>query len=94
MYELDNDQDEFVNLADRPELAAVQQRLLDELDRWRRATNDPLLDGDKLAMLAAEDRERVELMRREGRTNAPPWRYPSYLYGADESDGHRLPPRR
>lgn len=84
LYDLQNDPDEFVNLAGRPELAAVQQRLLDALDRWRRATNDPLLDGYKLAMLAAEDWERVMRMRREGRTNAPPWRYPSYLYGADE----------
>jgi N-sulfoglucosamine sulfohydrolase len=82
LYDLHADPDELVNVADRPELAAVRERLFNELTRWRRETNDPLLDAAKLAKIAQEDRERAEYLRQHGREGAPPWRYPVYLYDA------------
>jgi hypothetical protein len=66
-------------------MAAVRERLTAELLRWRRETNDPLLDAGKLGRLVDEDRARVALLKRDGPKNAPPWRYPEYLYGSAEN---------
>ena len=45
LYDLQADPDEFENLIDKPELAAVQQSLLERLAQHLRDTDDPLLDG-------------------------------------------------
>lgn len=84
LYDLEADPDELNNLANRPEMVAVRERLAAELLRWRRETGDPLLDAGKLARLVDEDRERVALLKRDGSKRATPWRYPGYLYGGAE----------
>jgi N-sulfoglucosamine sulfohydrolase len=85
LYDLLTDPAERVNLAGRPEFAGVQARLLEALQHWRQATGDPLLDPAKVAQLAAEDAERIALIKRDGAKNVPPWRYPSYLYGVTDN---------
>lgn len=54
LYDLDTDPWETTNLADKPELAEVRQRLLKELDQWRRATHDPLLEVKNLQALVRQ----------------------------------------
>jgi arylsulfatase A-like enzyme len=79
LYDLHADPNEQTNLADRPELAAVQSRLLAELEAWQRSTRDPLADPRRLAQLVAEDQDRAQTVGQQQRK--PPWRYPQYLYG-------------
>ena len=81
LYDLHADPHEFTNLAGRPETAAVQSRLLSELEQWRIDTNDPLLDPQKLRMLIDEDRLQSQKSQALGRANLV-WRYPEYLFGA------------
>lgn len=45
LYDLMFDPDECHNLVDRPELRAIADDLRGRLDRWMRATDDPLLRG-------------------------------------------------
>ncbi len=51
LYDLEEDPNEFHNLAGRPEVAEVQARLLSQLEAWRRETNDPLLAPETLDAL-------------------------------------------
>ncbi len=44
LYDLQRDPWEFENLAHRPEHQATVNRLLHELENWRRETADPLLE--------------------------------------------------
>ncbi len=53
LYDLQNDPDEFVNLADNPDYATVRKRLERELHVWRVSTRDPLLDPAVLLKLNA-----------------------------------------
>lgn len=82
LYDLQNDPHEFVNLAERSDLAPVRQRIAAELQRWRQATDDPFLDSKKIEQLDAEHREQHELVSKQGRNAYRAWRYPQYLYGA------------
>jgi len=45
LYDLEADPLEQHNLAGHPDVASVEQRLKDELWRWMRDTDDPLLNG-------------------------------------------------
>lgn len=45
LYDLESDPLEMVNLAGRPEMAAVEQDLASRLDRFQRETDDPILSG-------------------------------------------------
>lgn len=45
LYDLDADPNEQVNLADDPMVADIRGSLRTQLERWMRATADPLLDG-------------------------------------------------
>lgn len=81
LYDLKSDPHELVNIAERPDMATIRQRLLNELQQWRVATNDPMLDPNKVKQLADEHREQDERMRGKNRTEYVPWRYPEYLYG-------------
>lgn len=80
LYDLENDPHELVNLAERPDLAPVRERLLAELQAWREATNDPFLDPAKVKLLDEEHREQHERTSKQGRGAYRPWRYPDYLY--------------
>ncbi|NQT16273.1 MAG: sulfatase [Planctomycetes bacterium] len=84
LYDLDEDPYEFVNLAGRPEHAAVEERLLARLEAWRRETTDPLLDPEKLAKLTAEnDRETAKYEQGRYR-KSDAWQYHEYLGGGSE----------
>lgn len=54
LYDLQNDPHELHNLANERRNAAVKVSLMDQLNAWRRQTEDPYLDPDKLR----EDAER------------------------------------
>lgn len=54
LYDLESDPYEFHNLASDPEHSATLATLKRELDRWRRTTQDPLLDPSNLRKLKAE----------------------------------------
>lgn len=54
LYDLINDPWEWHNLADQPAYAEILMTLKEEMYAWRQATNDPLLDADKLEKLTRE----------------------------------------
>jgi N-sulfoglucosamine sulfohydrolase len=78
LYDLTADPDELVNLADRADLLPVRQRLERELAAWRRATDDPLLDPRKLALLV--DEHSAWARKKDQKRQDIVWRYPEYLY--------------
>jgi N-sulfoglucosamine sulfohydrolase len=49
LYDIVFDPNEAANLADRPEMSAVLAEMRERLDRWMRATGDPLLSGSVAA---------------------------------------------
>jgi len=86
LYDLRNDPWEFRNLADKPEVTDVKQRLLDELQRFREQRHDPLLDPEKLKKLAAEH-EYVAAKVEGGRYgHRQSWKYPTYLQAAGNDE--------
>jgi len=60
LYDLEADPDEFKNLAGTPELKEVQDRLVQSLQKWRRETDDPLLDSAKLHSFLQEGMQAVD----------------------------------
>lgn len=54
LYDLEADPHEFINLAERGEHAEVLERLQDELNRWRKETQDPMLDPKNVRRLKSE----------------------------------------
>ncbi len=81
LYDLQNDPYELNNLAERSDLDGVKKRLLNELQQWRESTGDPLLDPNKVRLLAAEHIEQHQAVSARGRSAYRPWKYPQYLYG-------------
>ena len=89
LYDLEMDPYEFKNLADQPEYAAIQERLLTQLASWRKRTNDPLTDSAKLARLTQEQDEQAEKYKKGSRSGS--WEYHQYLYGNSPNRVHRQP---
>jgi N-sulfoglucosamine sulfohydrolase len=54
LYDLHDDPYEFCNFAQDPQHAAALAELQNQLARWRRDTDDPLLDSENLRRLKAE----------------------------------------
>jgi N-sulfoglucosamine sulfohydrolase len=79
LYDLETDPYEFKNLAGQPQHADVQERLLAQLESWRRKTDDPLSDPAKLAKLTEEQDKQAEKYKTGSRSGA--WEYHQYLYG-------------
>jgi len=65
LYDLEADPVEFVNLAGKPEMRAVQDRLTQALLAWRKQTQDPFLD---VAFLERMAREGAPALRRRNPT--------------------------
>lgn len=82
LYDLQEDPYEWRNLADDPDSAGVQQRLLAELAQWRASTRDPLLNPEKLRKLAAEH---DALPKPYQKPSTPHWGYPDYLRPGEPS---------
>ena len=79
LYDLANDPWEFRNLADKSQLAEVKQRLMDELQRFRKKHADQLLDPDKLKKLA-DEHDHVARHVKGGRYGrGETWNYLEYL---------------
>lgn len=80
LYDLAADPFEFRNLADDSAYADVLRELQGELARWRKETNDPLLDDRNLGRLKAESQiDSKPGARKRG------WNYPSYFFAGTES---------
>ena len=79
LYDLQRDPWEFRNLAGKPELAEVKQRLLKELQRFRQRHGDPLLDTDKLNQLAAEHKKVATTVKGGRYGRGQKWSYLKYL---------------
>lgn len=76
LFDLENDPENFVNLADDPQYKDVQEQLVTELRCWREGTNDPLLRSGEMKRLGEEiksrsDGSRKENTRRQGRSEPP-----------------------
>ena len=65
LYDLDNDPNEFVNLADESANHLIINRLQNALTQWQRQTNDPVLDSAHLARMIQVHRD----IREESRKN-------------------------
>jgi N-sulfoglucosamine sulfohydrolase len=57
LYDLQTDPYEFHNLAGQANLQTVQDRLFQELQRWRAQTQDPLLDHAALRALVLKEKD-------------------------------------
>ena len=79
LYDLQNDPWEFQDLSGDAAYEDVKQRLLSELQRFRQLHDDPLLDANKLALLA-EEHDHIHTKVRGGRLGkGQSWRYLDYL---------------
>lgn len=74
LYDLENDPWEFNDLSADPKYAAVKKRLLNEIFKWQKDTDDPLRFPEKLKMLTQEN-DTIKV------SSHMQWRYPHYLYG-------------
>lgn len=54
LYDLEKDPDEQENLSGKGEYREIQERLLGQLQAWRKETNDPTLDASYLKQLTEE----------------------------------------
>ncbi len=75
LYDLKTDPHEFRNLAEDPGYAKIRADLQQRLHQWRRDTNDPLLDPEKLRRLTAE----VRSVKKKSAGKKHSWKYPEYL---------------
>jgi hypothetical protein len=48
LYDLHDDPHEWRNLADDAQFGEVKKELMEQLIRWRKDTDDPYLDPDRL----------------------------------------------
>jgi len=63
LYDLENDPHEFNNLAGRPEMKEVQDRLVQTLQEWRRETGDPMTDPVELHRFLEEGMRALDTQR-------------------------------
>ena len=75
LYDLESDPYEFRNLAENSEFEAVRTELAQQLNDWRRQSQDPLLDDDLLRRLARE----LGKVTSKKAARERGWRYPTYL---------------
>ncbi|MEC8554216.1 MAG: sulfatase [Planctomycetota bacterium] len=75
LYDLKSDPFEFQNLATDPAYAIVLKDLQSRLNNWRKETNDPLLDPEKLRKLTQE----VQSVTKKSIARDHKWKYPVYL---------------
>jgi len=80
LYDLESDPFEFRNLADDSAYASILHELQRELARWRKETNDPLLDERNLERLKAE----AQIDSKPGARKRG-WNYPNYFFAGTES---------
>ena len=69
LYDLEQDPDEYSNLADRATGRAQRAELLAALQQWRVQTGDPLLDAGTVS--------RLEKIRMAAEKPVAPWYNPS-----------------
>lgn len=75
LYDLKSDPFEFQNLATDPDYASVLSDLQSRLNNWRKETNDPLLDPERLRKLTQE----VHSVTKKSVARSHKWKYPEYL---------------
>lgn len=65
LYDLENDPNELVNLANEPEHAATKARLIAALEDWQRTTRDPFQDQDNVEAYVAEQLANYDMKYRK-----------------------------
>ena len=76
LYDLENDPFEFRNLADNSDYEKQLNELVDQVNAWRRQTNDPLLQKENLRRLTEE----VRSVKTKKESKKKPWSYPDYFF--------------
>lgn len=72
LYDLDNDPEEFINLADDPDYQTVINRLRKALIQWQEQTHDPLIDSAKRDQMIQVHRDIAEESRKNPDYKPPP----------------------
>jgi N-sulfoglucosamine sulfohydrolase len=85
LYDLQTDPYEFKNLAGRPEMKEVQDRLFKELQAWRTETQDPLLDLAALRALVLKEKDAPP-------TPVPAWKKAQQPKAAAKRSGAKAKP--
>jgi len=77
LYDLQNDEWEFHNLAGQNKFAKIEKRLKKALEQWMKETDDWIADPDKLDMLTEEN----DTVKNSGKGKYPKggWQYLNYL---------------
>jgi len=77
LYDLENDPNEWYDLADDPQFAPERQRLLSVLRQWQTDIRDPLADPDMLQQFTAEHDHAMTINYRKDKTFR--WGYLDYF---------------
>jgi N-sulfoglucosamine sulfohydrolase len=85
LYDLQADPYEFKNLAGRPEMKAVRDRLFKELQTWRAETQDPLVDLAALRAMVLKEKDAPP-------TPVPAWRKAQQPKAAAKRGGAKAKP--
>jgi len=82
LYDLKNDPYEFVNLADKPEIKPVLDRLLNQLEKWQQETDDPLRYPEILKKLTEENNATMPngVYENVSKKDDFQWKYPEYFF--------------
>ncbi|QKJ32628.1 sulfatase [Mucilaginibacter mali] len=73
LYDLEKDPWEFNDLSADPKYAAIKQRLLNQIFKWQKDTDDPLRFPDRLKKFTQEN-DTIKISANMQ------WQYPHYLY--------------
>ena len=83
LFDLQNDPYEFNNVAEKEEYLEVLKELLTELNKWRKETNDPLLNSKNISKLQKEIDQTFD-GKNYNKKLIKKWQYPEYFFEDNE----------